>query len=166
MGNVLRTIGKPIEALASSEKARSLRESLIRANPSVTEYRSDLAVTLGIIGNLKRAAGQYSEAAASFRKAIVLLEGLPSRTPEDHYNAACYHASLAGVADQIRAGITSAEARTEAEHAMADLRRAVTSGFRMLSLIAIDHDLDPLRSRADFQELMMDLTFPDDPFAR
>ena len=36
----------------------------------------------------------------------------------------------------------------------------------MLSLIAIDHDLDPLRSRADFQELMMDLNFPDDPFAR
>ena len=123
-------------------------------------------MTLGIIGNLKRAAGQYPEAAASFREAIVLLEGLPSRTPEDHYNVACYHASLAGVADQIRGGITSAAARTEADHAMADLRRAVAAGFRMLSLIAIDHDLDPLRSRADFQELMMDLTFPDDPFAR
>jgi hypothetical protein len=29
-----------------------------------------------------------------------------------------------------------------------------------------DHDLDPLRPRRDFQELLMDLTFPADPFPR
>jgi hypothetical protein len=29
-----------------------------------------------------------------------------------------------------------------------------------------DTDLDPLRSRADFQLLMTDLAFPADPFAR
>src|SRR5262245_39040987 len=28
-----------------------------------------------------------------------------------------------------------------------------------------DHDLDPLRSRPDFQLLMTDLAFPDDPFS-
>ena len=49
---------------------------------------------------------------------------------------------------------------------MADLRRAAAAGFRMLSLMAFDHDLDPLRSRPDFQVLMMDLSFPNDPFAR
>jgi hypothetical protein len=36
----------------------------------------------------------------------------------------------------------------------------------MLSLMSIDRDLDPLRSRPDFQVLMMDLSFPSDPFAR
>jgi hypothetical protein len=29
-----------------------------------------------------------------------------------------------------------------------------------------DANLDPLRSRPDFHLLMMDLEFPDDPFAR
>ena len=29
-----------------------------------------------------------------------------------------------------------------------------------------DTDLDPLRSRADFQMLLMDLAFPEEPFAR
>jgi hypothetical protein len=28
-----------------------------------------------------------------------------------------------------------------------------------------DHDLDPLRSRPDFQRRMMDLAMPDDPLA-
>jgi tetratricopeptide (TPR) repeat protein len=165
MGHVLRSIGKPVEALASSEKARLLRESLIRANPSLTEYRSDLAVTLGVIGNLKRAAGRYSEAAASFREAIVLLEGLPSRTPEDHYNLACYHSSLAGLAGQPGSGLTAVAGGAESAQAMTDLRRAAAAGFRILSLMALDHDLDLLRSRPDFQLLMMDLSFPNDPLA-
>jgi hypothetical protein len=29
-----------------------------------------------------------------------------------------------------------------------------------------DTDLDPLRSRTDFELLLMDLAFPDQPFAR
>jgi eukaryotic-like serine/threonine-protein kinase len=49
---------------------------------------------------------------------------------------------------------------------MADLQRAAAVGFRMLSLMTFDHDLDPLRARSDFRVLMMDLAFPNDPFAR
>jgi serine/threonine-protein kinase len=166
IGQVFWAIGRPAEALTSSDKARELREALIEANPSVTEYRSDLAVTLGFIGVLQREAGRFSEAVASFRKAIALLDRLPSRTPEDHYNRACYHSRLAGVAGQPGSGLTSAEGRTESDRAMVDLRQAATTGFRMLSLMAFDHDLDPLRSRPDFRLLMMDLSFPNEPFVR
>ena len=45
------------------------------------------------------------------------------------------------------------------------LREAVTAGFRDLAHIRTDTDLDPLRSRPDFQLLMMDLAFPAEPFA-
>jgi eukaryotic-like serine/threonine-protein kinase len=117
-----------------------------------------------VIGNLRRAAGQSSDAAASFRKSIALLEGLPSRTPEDYYNLACYHLSLAGLADQAGSGITASDKEAEYDQAMTDLRRAATAGFRILSLLAFDHDLDPLRSHAEFRILLMDLSFPDDPF--
>jgi hypothetical protein len=46
------------------------------------------------------------------------------------------------------------------------LRQAVAGGYRKLTVLRTDLDLDPLRSRPDFQLLMMDLAFPDDPFAR
>jgi hypothetical protein len=72
---------------------------------------------------------------------------------------------LAGLAAQPGSGLTPAEGRAESDRALADLHRAAVGGFRMLSLIALDHDLDPLRSRAEFQLLVMDLTLPDDPFA-
>ena len=45
------------------------------------------------------------------------------------------------------------------------LHRAVNGGFRYLMTLRAESDLDPLRSRADFRDLMMDLAFPDDLFA-
>jgi hypothetical protein len=53
-----------------------------------------------------------------------------------------------------------------ADEAMAVLRRAIAAGFRDASRLASDPELIPLRSRADFQALRMDLEFPANPFAR
>jgi hypothetical protein len=49
---------------------------------------------------------------------------------------------------------------------IADLRRAVAAGYRNYAHMRKDPDLDPLRRRADFQQLMLDLAFPADPFTR
>jgi hypothetical protein len=49
---------------------------------------------------------------------------------------------------------------------MATLRRAVTAGFAEVAILHRDLDLDPLRPRRDFQELLLDLAFPADPFQR
>ncbi|MGA2700271.1 MAG: hypothetical protein ABSH35_04145 [Isosphaeraceae bacterium] len=43
--------------------------------------------------------------------------------------------------------------------------RAVAAGLQDAAFMRRDADLDPLRSRPDFQMLMMDLAFPDEPFA-
>jgi serine/threonine-protein kinase len=61
--------------------------------------------------------------------------------------------------------MTAAEGRAAAARAMQWLHRAVARGYRNLALMNRDHDLDPLRSRLDFQLLMMDLEFPDEPFS-
>jgi serine/threonine-protein kinase len=72
-------------------------------------------------------------------------------------------ATLAGRSDSH---ITPAEGSTQFDRAMVDLLRAVADGYRDLAFLRTTTDLDPLRSRPDFQLLMMDLEFPDDPFAR
>ena len=57
-----------------------------------------------------------------------------------------------------------------AAHAISALAEARRAGyFRDASKVAnmrSDRDVDPLRSRPDFQELLLDLAFPTDPFAR
>jgi hypothetical protein len=59
-----------------------------------------------------------------------------------------------------------AERRRYAELAMRALRQAVACGKTDLALFQRVPALDPLRSRADFRALLMDLAFPADPFAR
>jgi eukaryotic-like serine/threonine-protein kinase len=166
LGVVLSATGKPAEALDSCERARAIREALVFANPSLANYKSDLAVTFGAIGALKQSAGQNSAAAAAFDRGIELLTALTSPDPEDYYNLACYHSRLAGIAGTPGSGLASTRARAETDRAMDYLRRAVATGFRMLPLMTIDHDLGPLRSRADFQILMMDLSLPENPFVQ
>jgi hypothetical protein len=124
-----------------------------------------LATYLGHVGGIHRQAGRPIEAATSINQSVAILERLPTREPIDRYNLACGHAQLAGLAAVPGSGMTAAEGRAEAERAMQWLHRAVAAGYRNVALMQRDLDLDPLRSRDDFQILMMDLAMPDDPFA-
>ena len=45
-------------------------------------------------------------------------------------------------------------------------RRAAADGHLKLGQVRRDLVLDPLRSRRDFRELEMDLSFPADPFQK
>jgi eukaryotic-like serine/threonine-protein kinase len=58
------------------------------------------------------------------------------------------------------------EARSELDRAFDALRGACAAGFRNPAGMRTNSNLDPLRSRPDFQILLMDLEFPVDPFAR
>jgi hypothetical protein len=42
----------------------------------------------------------------------------------------------------------------------------MAAGYRDVAWMRRDPDLDPLRPRADFQVLLLDLAFPADPFTR
>jgi hypothetical protein len=68
------------------------------------------------------------------------------------------------------AGCLPADGRDDtlrfADRAMGVLRRAVAAGFRDAARIRDDRDLAPLRDRADFRMLLMDLSFPAEAFAR
>ena len=166
MGWALKQTGKPVEALAAFERAIEILQKLADANPNVTQWQSGLAIDLAYVGSLAREAGRTAEAVASTRRAVAIWTRLSLRQGGALYNLACGHAQLAGLAAAPGSGMTAAEGRAEADWAMEWLRQAVAAGYRNVALMRTDRDIDALRSRPDFQLLMMDLAFPDKPFAR
>jgi tetratricopeptide (TPR) repeat protein len=88
----------------------------------------------------------------------------------DYFNLACAQALCAarpvGEHKSSPPGPTDQEAH--ADEAMAALKRAIDAGWSDAARIARDPDLESLRSRADFRELLrtlLDRTFPTDPFS-
>jgi hypothetical protein len=144
----------------------AIYRKLVASDPSVILYRSRLSVCLGHVGGIHVEAGRPAEAAAPIRQAVAILERLPTLTTANRYNVACGYADLAGIAAMPGSGMTTSEGRAAADRAMQWLHTAVATGYRNVALMQRDHDLDPLRSRPDFQLLMMDLAMPDNPFAR
>jgi tetratricopeptide (TPR) repeat protein len=167
IGWVYRQNGKPIEALAAFERAIAMQQKLADAHPSVIAFQRILGMCLDGVGGIHLEAGRPVEAAASLHRAVATLERItPMLEPRDRYNLACVHAQLAAIAAMPGSGMTAADGGAEAERAMYWLRLTIATGYRNVALMRRDHDLDPLRSRPDFQLLMMDLEFPADPFAR
>ena len=93
------------------------------------------------------------------------MERLPRLTADNLYDLACYQALLSGVLQRPGSGSSAAEGQAAADRAMNRLRESVAAGFRDSAHMRNDTDLDPLRTRPDFQALMMDLAFPPDPFS-
>jgi serine/threonine-protein kinase len=165
LSQIFSRMGRPSDALASLEEARGIQQALVEAHPAVSQFQGELATSLGQIGALYQAAGRVAEAALAYHKGVALLERLPTRSPVDCFNLTCFHARLAGISGLPGSGLSAAEGQAEADKAMSWLRRAIAGGFRNLMVLRTESDFDPLRSRPDFEHLIMDLAFPDDPFA-
>jgi serine/threonine-protein kinase len=165
IGDLLTEAGHPSQAIDVFVRARDLLEALVTSNPSVTDYRNGLAFSLTGLGRARRRTGAAAPAATDLRRAIALRAGLAKSSYEARYDLALSHALLAGLPAEAGAGLWPAEGQVEADRAVAVLRRLVAEGYHNPKA-GTDPDLDPLRSRPDFQALLMDLTFPSDPFAR
>ena len=150
----------------SSGRARSCR-SWSRPIPKHALFQFRLATNHSYVGQTRQRGGRPAEAAAEFRQAIAIMEGLCDLQPDGYnlYNLACFRSLLSGLAALPGSGLSAAEAVALGQQAVDTLRRAVDAGGGSLALMRRDPDLDPLRSRPDFQVLMMDLGFPDEPFA-
>ena len=118
------------------------------------------------LGATQLVAGRVAEAVASWRRAIAIGDPLRSNYNEPLYHLAGCHALLGGVAGAPGSGLPAGEGPVELDRAMDTLRRAVAAGYSSFDWMRRDPDLDPLRSRPDFQLLMMDLAMPADPFSR
>jgi tetratricopeptide (TPR) repeat protein len=155
IGVVLSEMGKAAEALEAYRQALAIRQKLADANPTVTRFQSDLAFSHYAMGILFLKTGKPAE--PSFRQAVAIMERLPTLTPPEYFNLACYSARLAGTAAEAGSGMTAVQRRDAADKAMAALRRAFAAGHQYVAGMRTDTDLDVLRSREDFQKLLAEL---------
>jgi hypothetical protein len=112
--------------------------------------------------------GRPSEAIEAYRELVKIYEPIRRKDPVNEYNLACAHASLVSLLALRSGEQTGAEADSVASHldrAMEGLRAAAAAGYRRSAAMRKDPDLEPLRTRRDFQLFMMDLEFPERVFA-
>jgi eukaryotic-like serine/threonine-protein kinase len=151
-----------VEALTFAQKGRSQFEHLVAENPQDISYRRDLIKSYNNLGRLLAQAGEAAEALRTFQRSVDLVESLTYLDPQDSYQLACSTAlciPLIGVkkgpqnvprelskSDQLRRKLYG-------ERAIQALRRSADGGFLNIETFQNDRDLDPLRTRADFQAL-------------
>jgi tetratricopeptide (TPR) repeat protein len=150
----VRQLGRPADAREAFDRAIALLEQLVKESPAQTEFRSHLASSLRGRGLSRRDLRDPAGAAAGARRALDLFNGLPSGSGQQWFEKACCHALLAGLAGQNGSGVSAAEAKTEADQAMALLRKAVDAGYRIAGNFHMDSALDPLRKREAFKKLI------------
>jgi eukaryotic-like serine/threonine-protein kinase len=158
--------GRLAEARACCDRAIAIRDNLLQGEPANEGYAQGLAESLLRSGGVRAAVGDLAGAASDWHRAEALFASHPPNVMESMVFWACCRSSMAGLAGKAGSGISSAEGAAYAEGAMALLRRAIAGDYRELDHVQAEHGLDPLRSRPDFQLLMMDLAFPTDPFAK
>jgi eukaryotic-like serine/threonine-protein kinase len=160
LGDSVRSLGRPAEAKGSYDRAIPLLEQAVKESPTVTWSRLVLAGSLRGRGLARRDLGDPAGAAADARRALSLYDGVPSRDGDDLFHTACCRAALAGLAGNDGSGVSAAEAKPEADQAMALLRKAVDMGYRNAAKFRTESALDPLRKREDFQKLLQEVETP------
>jgi hypothetical protein len=153
--------GRAAGAAGALERAAGIHEALARDDPGF--YGVDLVRNRLYAACQRLAAGRPEEARACLRRAEDELKRSPRvRAGMLLHDLACSHILWSAAGREGAIGPAEREARTR--RAIAVLRRAVLAGHADLRQVRRDPVLDPLRRRRDFEEMILDLAFPADPF--
>jgi tetratricopeptide (TPR) repeat protein len=160
LGSMRLEVGRIDAAIKAYQKGQDLRESVHRRNPSWASIHTPLAEGLSGLAQAQTRAGRTAVALRHLERARAIDEGLAAASATSRYGVAC---DLALCIPLVSRG---EERRRYGDEAMEALDQAIRQGYRDVAHMAKDKDLEALRSRSDFQLLMMDLAMPADPFAR
>jgi hypothetical protein len=151
-------------AKAYLDEARPHHEAALTANPRHPDYRPDYYICL--LSLIQAHAGLLDQAAAV--QAAEQLRDLGWDPPTDTYNAACALALCIPIVASdpkqevsTEAGLDKAKRQAAVQFygdaAMKMLQTAVAKGWKDAAHMKKDTDLDPLRTREDFQTLLREL---------
>jgi serine/threonine protein kinase len=156
---------EPAEALPFAQKAQNLLERLVAEHPEDVYSRIDLAKSYNNLGRLLQETGQAVNALQMFQHAVDRYESVPDLDPRNSYNLACNLAlciplfgTTNGLASAVDVASLDKKDRLRRERygdrALEVLQNAMRGGFINHEILEADTDLDPLRERPDFQELI------------
>jgi serine/threonine-protein kinase len=157
--NLLLHMGRLAEARPKLRRAVQINEALTGALPGSPEIRSALSHALRGVGRAEAAAGARAEAYSAFKRAIEIDLSLAGQFPVNRYNLACNFALMIAVSPPD-------DREALALQALEALRQANGGGYGTKASVEADTDLDSLRDRRDFQNHLLDLAMPAEPFAR
>ena len=159
IGAVQSRLGMSQEALNSYRRSLELRQKLVFQNPAVPYLRSELYQAQIQVGNFQKGFGNSAEATRLFRAARETLENMPKSSPEQLFELATVYALLAASSPVAPDAPTEDAAELErfAGLAIDALRKAVESGYADVKSLKSNKQLDSLRERLDFQQLVASL---------
>jgi tetratricopeptide (TPR) repeat protein len=157
-GRGLERAGRRDDALAALQQARELLSALHTDYPAQTAVLVPLSASELALACLHAASGARDEAEAMLVSARTHL-GAQRPSAEERY-------TLAGI-EAAGGALASPEDRTvHDERSLAHLRAAIRAGYRDERQARDDPALASLRECAEFEALLLDMTFPADPFRR
>jgi serine/threonine protein kinase len=130
----------------------------LATDPESNGSRFLLMRTTGALGQIQGNGGDYVATEATAQR----IDQLP-RNAIEHYNAACFLSLIIRATSESTGGKEPRDALVQSlsDRAIVHLRRAAELGYRNPKLVATDPDLDPIRHRRDFQDVLG--MFSDDP---
>jgi tetratricopeptide (TPR) repeat protein len=146
----------PAAAQRYLEQAEPYHRAALKANPRNPLYREVWRKNRGVLCLALCDLGDHMAAA----NAADQLAGIGFQPSTDTYDAACYVARCMPLAEKdmnLPAEQRKVLAQQYADRAMAVLKQAVAKGYKDAGHMKKDSDLDPLRSREDFQKLLAEL---------
>jgi eukaryotic-like serine/threonine-protein kinase len=130
-----------------------LDEFLVKAPASPTVDSRLIPHAFSLRGKHLQKAGDP----AGCRATAEMWEKLNRTDAESLYEAACLRAMTAGVQSKAKAADAAQLAHNDADRAMQWLHQAVKAGYKDLAHLKKDTDLDALREREDFKQLIAEL---------
>jgi serine/threonine protein kinase len=151
----LRDRGELAEARALLERAVMHQQHAWRAKPQQARYARFLCDHYWALADTLVRQGVHAEAATVAAKPPSVF---PDRW-EDHYRGAVVLARCVALAekDALPAEKRTALARAYGERGVELLRQAIENGFSNARSLREDPQLEPLRGRADFKQLLSEL---------
>jgi serine/threonine-protein kinase len=169
LGRLQLKHGHVEDAIRSYRKALSILDRFDRDHPGIFTLQQQLGYTYRGLGRCLVRSGRGDEALKALQQALAIDERYSRSQPMARYDLACDWAlciTAVGRDGGERSPQPSDERRRLSDRAMEALREAIAAGYNAVENLKEDPDLDPLRSRLDFQALLLDLIFPADPFSR
>jgi serine/threonine protein kinase len=143
-------------AVSLLEQARPHHQAALKANPGKSVYRRFFRNNLWNLALSYRGLADHARLVTTADE----LAGFGCDVPNDTYKAACDVGRCVTLANQdARLDDAGRKELVQgyADRALALLRQAVTMGFTNVARMRQDPDLQPLRTREDFLQLLADL---------